>query len=191
MKKVIMTSLFALTFASAANAGAYMTGFASTWSDKEQVATGTKTENETKAFDQISMNVAVGYAFQNGLRIEADLFKTSLYTKDVEFLDQSKTTFGLDGVKGIFDIKTKSNVTPYVGVGVKEVEFTVPAEGSKGKRAFSFGALGVAGVSLAVNDKVALDLQYNREVDYDDNGRNVKSSYNGINVYKVGLRYNF
>jgi opacity protein-like surface antigen len=91
-------------------------------------------------------------------------------------------------VKGLYDFKIGGKFTPYVGAGVTNrivngIEYA--RDGS-----LNLGVVGVAGVQFALTDKIALDLQYNREFWYRSNAGG-DASYNGTNVFKLGGVYKF
>ncbi|MDR3208694.1 MAG: outer membrane beta-barrel protein [Rickettsiales bacterium] len=185
MKKIILTSLAAILLATSANAGAYVSGYLKTTTDSEGVSNGNDYKNEVGFLDELDLDVTVGYALSNGVRVEADIFTTGLYKKDVDFGDSFFAQFHVGAVKGIYDFATAGGFTPYVGAGLIDLEYINVS------KLATFHVVGVAGVSYALNNKLSLDLQYNRTFYYNSNGENVNNSYNGVNVFKLGAIYKF
>jgi opacity protein-like surface antigen len=184
MKKVIMTSLFALTFASAANAGAYMTGFASTNSN-----------NREDIFKKKTLNASIGYGFTNGLRVELDVFSANIDDGDDKTDLNLEARFQQKYLKALYDFKTGGKLTPYIGAGVRKLygQYVKNDDDSK-TRSYEFNTIGVAGVSFALNNNVSLDLQYNyawnREYSKTSGAPSIKGEGQD-NIYKLGVRYNF
>ena len=174
MKKIVLTSLFALAFASAANAGGYVAGYLAT-ADGEGAKIG----------DTLDLAVTLGYAFDNGVRLEADIANIGLYEKDND--DYLGLNIAPTAIKALYDIKLgNSGAALYVGAGLAS-----PFGLSVNKDELALQALGVVGVKYAVNKNVAVDLQYNRGEGYNlvfDGGESTDSGYN---IVKLGVVYSF
>ena len=184
MKKLLLTSLVALGVVSNANAGAYVAGHLSTFTDSKKVVEGNTVTSKESFAKTLHFNAAAGYAFSNGFRLEADFLTVGLHKDKVDFDDYAHVDFGLHAVKGLYDVKLDGAVTPYFGVGASHVKF--------GKDRIDFGVIGVVGVSFAVNDQVSIDVQYNRTFDFDySNAENDGRNHNGVNVFKIGGVFKF
>jgi opacity protein-like surface antigen len=184
MKKLILTSLIAISFASAANAGAYVGGYLATNSNDEFVYQGTTYPSKVDAFDNLNLEVTVGYKFDNRVRLEADVFTTNLQQKDVGFTDAFSFGLGVSQVKALWDVSSAA-FTPYFGFGISSLNYSNDTE------RLSFAGSGVVGISYAITSKFALDLQYSRYMQYDSSGKGVDASYDGSNLFKLGMRYTF
>jgi len=131
--------------------------------------------------------VTLGYAFDGGLRLEADVASIDLYRKG-ESIDQ---TLGLDiaitSAKVLYDIKLgNSGAALYVGAGVIS-----PFGLHLDKDGLDIVGVGVIGVKYALNKNVALDLQYNRGEAIAFLFDGFKTNTSGNNVVKLGVVYNF
>ena len=185
MKKIILTSFAAIAIATSAHAGAYVSGYIQTMNDSEAVLLGHTVDTSKDFMDDLYLNLAVGYKFDNGLRLEADVMNMTLAQKDQDFTDIFTASGGVSMVKALYDISTMNGFTPYIGVGISNIDYISMND------VFSFGGAGIVGVSFAFNNKLSLDLQYARLMDYTSGGENVKSSYNGVNEINLGIRYMF
>ena len=185
MKKILLTSLVALGVAGTANAGVYVAGYLSTYNDSKAVVAGFDMDNEVSFFDNLNLDFTVGYAFGNGIRVEADVMSVALYEKDYDFADTFGISIGVNAVKGLYDFGTWSNFTPYVGAGLTDLDYMSFND------EFAFNVVGVVGVSYAITENVSVDLQYNRTFGYNSNGEGIDASYNGVNVIKLGGMYKF
>jgi opacity protein-like surface antigen len=135
------------------------------------------------------------------VRLEADFFTANLYQKHEAIKETLTADLGLGAFKVLYDIRNKSRLTPYFGLGVSEINYTSrnsvfsieEDDDVDVKRHFSMEGVGVLGVQLALTDKLALDLQYNRTFTYDNNGLSsgIKASHNGQNVLKLGGVFKF
>ena len=178
--------------ATAANAGAYVSGYIRTMQDSEYEAAGTTVKKEIGFFDQLNLDLVVGYKFNNGLRIEADVMKTVLKDKndDDAFL---ATDFGLGEFRALYDIKVGGKLTPYFGVGLGGDGMLADQFGSGlfyYDGGFAIRGSLVAGVKFEVANNFALDAQYARRMEYinPDSG---KSSNSGYDVVRLGGIYSF
>ncbi|MCL2017743.1 MAG: porin family protein [Alphaproteobacteria bacterium] len=177
MKRLILTSLVALGVVSNANAGAYVSGHLSTITDSEYVANGNTIKNDISFSDHLNLDMAVGYAFSNGFRLEADIATVALRQKGKDFFDAVGLEIGVHMVKGLYDVKVDMPLTPYFGVGM--ADFKIDNDG------FNFDVVGVIGVSFPINNQFAIDLQYNRTFWYEKED-GIKASHSGVNVFKLG-----
>ncbi|MDR2268888.1 MAG: porin family protein [Rickettsiales bacterium] len=188
MKKIVLTSLAAVLLATSANAGAYISGYATTRSD-----------DGVDIFDAMSLDASIGYAFSNGLRIEADVFTANIYDGNDATDLNIVGTVSLGVLKGLYDFKNDSKFTPYLGLGIDSLGlgyvFRDKADSSNANLPF-IGQF-VVGATYAINEKISIDLQYNRNFSWawtrSAIGNNSTSSTNssGSNAYKLGIRYNF
>lgn len=187
MKKIVLTSLSAILFGTAAQAGAYIGGSLNTVSNKEYAYDGKSHKYQgggVSFFDTLDLAVFAGYKFDNGLRVEADFADFHLHEKDVDFVDSLNLHFGLGQVRGLYDINTGGKLTPYVGAGVNSLDLN--------KDAFVLNGALIAGVSFALDAKVLLDLQYQLGLSYDtDFAGSDKTFADASNLIKLGVRYKF
>lgn len=185
MKKIILTAFAAIALATSAHAGAYVGGYIQTMNDSEAVYLGDTYDTSRDFMDDLYLNITVGYKFDNGLRLEADVMDMAIAQKDQDFSDIFAVGGGVSMVKALYDINTMNGFTPYIGVGVSDIDYVSMND------VFSFGGAGIVGVSYAFSNKFSLDLQYARLMNYTSGGENVKSSYNGVNEINLGIRYRF
>jgi opacity protein-like surface antigen len=193
MKKIILSSLIALATVSAANAGAYVSGYLNTYTDSEEVNVGVTGPSEVSFLNELGLDLTVGYAFSNGLRLEADIVSATLYKdNNADFIDNLDFRISVTQVKALYDFKVGGKFTPYVGVGI--FPFGAPnGQGGLGYEAdgsLTVVGSGVVGVLFALDSKVALDLQYSRTLAYNSNATG-DATYNGTNLFKLGVKYNF
>ncbi|MCL2629611.1 MAG: hypothetical protein FWD33_02910 [Alphaproteobacteria bacterium] len=181
----------------AANANFYITAWAEALTDRERefkpditdqwMTVGTKID----FLDKIIAKASVGYAFENGFRFEADIAQASLREKG----SGSKSFnggLGVESVRGLYDIKNCTRFTPYLGVGVYGFSWR---NGSLDAYDFS----GILGLSARLAEGLSLDLQYERNWYRDPNykievlglGTLTGTVKNGLNLWKIGLRYEF
>jgi len=181
MKKIVLTSLGAILLATAANAGWYAGGYLATPSPflKEMTLDGT-----------------IGYAFSGGIRAELDVLSANVYDdNDNTELPNINISVAPTLLKGLYDIKVDEKFKPYVGLGINPFSLTYQnlkhPDISVAKMEIEGAA--IIGVSYAVNDKISLDLQYNRVFHYDlTRNASVTTSDNyGSDLIKAGIRYNF
>jgi len=195
MKKIVLTSLGAILLATAANAGAYVAGHVATIQD-EGVA----------PFKSAMLTGTVGWAFQNGIRLEADLLSLNLWDgndeTDINFtLVAGSITEGATAsmFKVLYDFKLDGPVTPYVGAGINPFVLSYWYNSDSEGSLSNLHILGTAiiGVSYAMNDKISLDLQYNRVFNYSwerqafGGSTYTESRSSGYDLIKLGARYNF
>jgi opacity protein-like surface antigen len=93
-------------------------------------------------------------------------------------------------VNGYYDFKSDSIVTPFIGVGVGMLSGELEDNGFSDKDN-SFGYQAGAGLSIAANKKIDLDLSYRFQgatSDFESNG--LKVSYTSSNIF-AGLRVKF
>ncbi|MCL1785734.1 MAG: porin family protein [Alphaproteobacteria bacterium] len=183
MKKVLLTSVLCLGVFASANAGGYIAGYGSY---------NTKSE-------AWGLPIAVGYAFENGIRLEADVFGTSDLsdTKD-NFgmrlgLQQAKVLYDFDMAKAESSLK---GLKVYAGLGIGAIDYDAEGDymgSDKTMRTFDLDGAFIGGVKYSITNDIAVDLQYNRGWNYAyaifDGNTNSTSS--GYNVIKLGAVYNF
>ena len=185
MKKILLTSLVVLGVVGSANAGVYVGGYLSTMNDSKAVFAGTEWDNKVSFFENLNLDFTVGYAFNNGIRVEADVASIALYEKDVDFADTFAIGIGVNAVKALYDFGTWEGFTPYAGAGLATLDYWSFND------MFAFDVVGVVGVSYAITKELSVDLQYNRTFAYNSNGEGIDASYNGTNVIKLGGVYKF
>lgn len=194
MKKIMLTSLVAMFATVAANAGMYVTGHIRTNTNEEMVYAGDDVDNKEEFFDNLFLDVAVGYKFDGGFRLETDVMNSRLYNTDDEEFTLQVLPMNL---KGIWDFDMSSKFTPYVGIGLNSMSYDNGGEvsilGTKiiGDGAMEIDMFGIVGVTYELASNMMLDLQYNRTLQYNSMGDGVDASYDGVNQFKVGMRYHF
>ena len=159
------------------------------------------------ASDTIRYNTGVagslsgGYGFGNGFRAELE---ASVRNNDVKSLKSglaapggTTRTWGLL-VNGLYDINTGTAFTPYVGagVGLGIVEGKLSGGGATlyNSTDTQFAYQGIAGVSYAINQNLALttDYRYLGTTDAKFNGGTTPAKVaNGNHTILVGLRWTF
>jgi outer membrane immunogenic protein len=140
-------------------------------------------------------NVAGGYNF-DPVRLE---FEFGYKAADVDKVSGAGGSAALNGsdinvksymVNGYWDIKTATQVTPFVGVGLGVVDGEINLEGVKADDS-EFGYQFTVGAGFKVAPQVNLDLAYRYQgaaSDFTKNG--VSVSYGSSNII-AGIRYNF
>ncbi|MDL2295587.1 hypothetical protein LJC18_02120 [Lachnospiraceae bacterium OttesenSCG-928-E19] len=195
IKRILMVSVLSAIAVSGANAGFYVGGNLRTITDSEFGYDG-HTINRSDIpdvhrvhfGDEISIEGTIGYAFENGLRFEYDLFR--LFLRDANSDDNSFSgTFGSGAFKGFYDFKNKTKFTPYIGVGAWKFAYS-------GDTGLDFDIIGLIGISYAITDHVLIDLQYGREWERTQKSDLLNIGYNavfdnGTNWFKMGARYMF
>jgi opacity protein-like surface antigen len=183
MKKVILTSLAALMVATSANAGMYVSSHLSTVADRG-----------IAVFDSIGVIGSLGYAFDNGLRLETDIYTGNLISmtntsNQFGIGVDPNGRFGFSQLKALYDFKIGGKFTPYVGFGLSKFAY----DSFKTYDSFDLGGSFIGGVSFALNSKLSLDMQYNRVFSYvySFNKNNTNSSSSGSSLWKLGLAYKF
>ena len=189
MKKIVLTSLLAVFAVGAANAGgAYIAGYATT-SDKGSV----------DLLKSMTLDAAIGYSFQSGFRVEADVFSVNLYDGDENTDINFNPMIKLGYLKGLYDFKNDSKFTPYVGLGIDTLGLSYVWSDKADMSVASVPFFGefIVGVSYAINDKMSLDLQYNREFAWAwtrvavGSASASDSDSTGANTFKAGVVYKF
>jgi opacity protein-like surface antigen len=168
MKKILLTSFAALMFTASADAGFYIGGYARTG------------DMVGEFFDVIALDATVGYRFNNGLRLEADVLSIMMEPGFGDF------EIGAGMVRALYDIKVNDKFVPYVGIGVAPMGMGTGWDGMTEEISFN-GSL-VAGISFNIDKSVALDLQYSRLIAF---GVGDGSWDTGANEVRAGLRYAF
>jgi len=182
MRKVVFAAIAAfaaILFAPAANAGGYVSGYATTTAD-----------DGVEMFDKLSFDASVGYAFSNGIRLEADVFTANIYDGlDTTDIPNVSAVLGVGLVKGLYDIKMDGKITPYFGIGLIPSSLTA----DKSDVNLNIDGAFVGGVSFAVNNQISLDLQYNRNFTFalTGNTSTISTTTAGDSTFKAGIRYNF
>lgn len=150
----------------------------------------------TASYDTgLGFNLNAGYNF-DGARIEGEFgYKEA----DVEHLSALGTTVNYSGldetimsfmVNGYYDIKTKSAVTPYLGVGLGLINAELNDNGYKQDDTV-FGYQLIAGAGFSINKNVTLDISYRLQgaaSDFNIDGSDV--SYLSSSILG-GVRFNF
>ena len=172
-------------FIGEAKGGAYITGFARTSSDQYGMHDGITVPSLDRhsLFDRIGGVATIGYAFENGIRLEADFFSVDWNRKEAG-RDQLGLDFGVGMTRLLYDVRLFDRFVPYFGLGVDMV-------GMRGNGFFDLGLVG--GVTYKLSDKFALDLQYSRIY------TNFFAELNGVgshyrswsNEVRTGIRYAF
>ena len=185
MKKILLTSLAALLIASGANAGVYVAGHVTTRSGGGE-----------DIFDTYALDAAVGYAFNNGWRVELDILTANLWDND----DDTDINFDLaiqpGYLKGLYDFKNDSQFTPYVGAGLRNLGlgYIYDHDEKASYRGYGLGVVGIVGIQYALNKSVSLDLQYNREYSRTwskESGSPSSSGSSNGSAYKLGIVHRF
>ena len=181
MKKILMTSLVALGVVSTANAGVYVGGYLST--DYNQ---------GVELFDNMDLAFTLGYAFDNGIRLETDIFSQSIMTNT-----EDNFRLGLTAAQPVFftnfkvayDIGTWDGFTPYVGLGISFIDY----DSIKPVDVFSVAGLAILGVSYAFTPQWSVDFQYNRNMSFayaSWKGGSDTETF-GSSTWKLGAVYKF
>lgn len=189
MKKLILTSLSAILLATSAQAGGYVSGSFGTGTDTEATVVGASADNKVEFGDILNLNVAVGYKFDNNVRLEADIASIGLLDKTKADADQTEQSFslGLGQVRALYDFSASSGFTPYLGLGLDNLSWN-----EDGNESLKLDVAGIVGVAYALNTNLALDIQYQRSLmGYDTMGENIDTSSDWVNIFKLGLKYNF
>lgn len=192
MKKVIaLTSLVSLFAIGAANAGGYVSGYAVTSSG-----------NGNSIGDVMTLNAAIGYAFENNMRIELDVFSTNLW--DGDDLTDINAAFSVTSgyLKGFYDFKGDSKFTPYVGLGIGNIsvgyiDYDDDISANNNKR-YSISGSAILGIQYAISNKISLDLQYSHnysrswsKTEYKVIDSSTAESSSNSSTYKLGVMYKF
>lgn len=140
-------------------------------------------------------NIAAGYNF-DGFRLEGEFgYKTADVdevsaggvSQPVSGLEQTMTSYMINGY---YDIKNKSSVTPFIGVGVGMIngEFEDDVDSVDDDQ---FGYNLMAGVSLAADKNLNFDFSYRFQTTADDfEQAGDKIEYMSSSFF-VGMRYDF
>jgi opacity protein-like surface antigen len=147
---------------------------------------GTVIPNEVRFLDALNFQVSAGYAFDFGLRLEADIFSVRLRQKGLDFSDAFFVALGVWNIKGLWDIVSYYGFTPYIGAGLSGGLGLLYINSNK---EFSCNILGIAGVSYTVTGGISVLLEYDRTFWFDNNGTGPASSHNGTYVFKLGVMY--
>lgn len=207
MKKLLITAaVLALTAGTANAAGldeGWYVGGGLGWNHAEDADfSSAGVTNEAEYNEGAVGNVALGYAWMNGLRAELE---GSYRTNGVDSL----TGAGAAGSGGdfrswnamgnlIYDFKNSSKWTPYIGAGVGASwqdadSISTAFGGSIDKKDVQFAYQGIAGVDYWMNNRTAWGLRYNYFASNDGDfrtaaGANVDGEYANHAVL-VTLRY--
>ncbi|MFA5041775.1 MAG: outer membrane beta-barrel protein, partial [Bdellovibrionales bacterium] len=156
-----------------------------------------KAKTENAALDLLA---GAGYAFDNGLRLEAEYFHNQVDVKSVNGVaGGGHVTNNVLFFNALYDIDTNSMLTPYIGAGVGPDFVDVDNVGTTGAYLNGDKVVGayqaIAGVTakMDMNWAITADYRYvgsfDPKVDYTGGtkGRIENASHNII----VGLRYSF
>jgi outer membrane protein OmpA-like peptidoglycan-associated protein len=145
---------------------------------------------------------AIGYKFDNGFRTELEF---GFRDADIDHVASSAIDDGGERaysamVNGLYDFKTGTLFTPYLGagLGVGKVNYDSVRTISGGQlddNATGLAVQGIAGVSLAINESLSFFTQYQYQSILDlktstSNGLSAKSEY-GTSLISAGLRWEF
>lgn len=150
----------------------------------------------TASFDTgLGLNFSAGSNFDVG-RIEGEIGYKKADVEKLSALGTSFTYTGLDVtitsfmINGLFDIKTESVTTPYLGGGIGVINAEMNDNGFKADDTV-LGYQLIAGAGFSVNKNVTLDISYRFQgaaSDFNFDGSDV--SYVSSNIYG-GVRLNF
>ncbi|MDR0967526.1 MAG: outer membrane beta-barrel protein [Rickettsiales bacterium] len=184
MKKLVLTSLVAVfALPVAANAGWYAAGHLATdYSDGVSM------------FDTTKLDLALGYAFENGIRLEADIMNKTISHNtstnfDLYYTADQGSDFGLLSAKVAYDFDTGTEFTPYIGAGIKSIGYF----SDETEDGLQIDGMAIAGVKYTLNETWALDLQYNRNFGAVAmfNSDSYFDQYKGDSTWKLGAVYKF
>jgi opacity protein-like surface antigen len=196
LRAFLVGLLLSVSATSALAAGPYIgaAGGVSIVHDSDFTVTGLGTA--TAEFDTgYGFNVSAGYNF-DPVRLEfefgyknADLDKFSGPGGSFSVADTDITVMSYM-VNALYDIKTKSPVTPYVGAGLGILNGELEEQGYK-EDDTQFGYQLIAGAAYNINNNLALDVSYRFQhapSDFSQDGLDVE--YMSSNIM-AGIRYNF
>ncbi|MDR0449614.1 MAG: hypothetical protein LBG89_04135 [Rickettsiales bacterium] len=196
MKKIFLAAA-AITVAGTARADFYMTGWFSALTDTRRdfkpdiTGQWMNLKTEIDFLDNIAFKGSVGYAFENGLRAEADFLRLGLRNRQSDS-NGLNAALGVESVRGLYDFKNCTIWTPYIGAGIYGFDIR---DGDLAAYDFS----GVLGVSAKLYRGLSLDFQYERNWYRDPDYKIAVPGIgaingvvvNGINLWKLGIRYEF
>jgi len=151
---------------------------------------------DTVSFDPgYGFSLSGGYNF-NGARIEGEFgYKNA----DVDTISGPGGSFAVVGgdmaitsfmINGLFDIKTQSNVTPYLGAGIGILNGEVNDNGFEADDTVAGYQL-IAGIGLGLDRNTTLDFSYRLQGAAEDfNVEGSEISYLSSSIY-AGIRFNF
>ncbi|MEI6827895.1 MAG: outer membrane beta-barrel protein [Desulfuromonadales bacterium] len=141
------------------------------------------------------MNVSGGYNF-DGARIEGEFGYKSTEIDKLSGPGQGGYVQGADisimsyMVNGYYDVRTPSQVTPYIGVGLGLVNVKMDINGMKNDDTV-FAYQLITGLGIAIKKNIILDLSYRFQgASGDANISGADVQYMSSN-FNVGIRYNF
>lgn len=172
--------------------------------DSDLTATGGSGTTGTIEFDTgTAYAVAVGYAYENSVRIEGEfvyqandydkLSVTGVGSATIEGDAKSKTFL----LNGYYDFNKEGKVQPFIGagIGLSEVEagdISLPGYGtllsSDNDTAFAYQVS--AGVGFSVSEKTSLELKYRYFQTEDLNFEVLDAEYSSHNLF-AGVRLSF
>ena len=197
MKKIILSALFLTVSGGAANALCHTTTFgiailSGAFGTKAALAAGEEasglylgTSLSTmggrghRVFGNMATEISLGWAFKNGLRVEADFLSSVIMDGEDNHSHGHghshgfNLNFGLQAARLLYDVKTGYRVRPFFGVMVGHMQF--PDE-------WEYNIAAIAGFSTRLTDSLLLDAQY----EYNFN-RHHGHAHN-MNNFRVGLR---
>ena len=199
MRKLLLCFI-TMMLVTAADARIYITGFMTTITDSERQfrpddnpfgITGWQTiDFQINPGDLVIAKLAIGYEFNFGMRVEADVFTSAL--RNTFTTSYGNFNLGIESVRVLYDISTGTRFVPYFGAGIWNMKYM-----AERMENYSFSA--ILGLSVRLTDNMALDMQYERNWMRNDShtievAPNVPLNgtlRNGRNFWKTGLRYYF
>jgi len=182
MKKILL--LCAVLFSHNAIAGTYITGMVQTTSNYTGRHAGKATDRH-EWLDRVYLDAVLGYDFQNGFRLEADVGFIGWDTAGNNFGDSFKIGAEVGMVRVLYDIHLTEKFEPYFGVGARNLIF------DNNRR---FGVAYLAGLSYLVANGYVIDLEFARIYTdyYTEKSSGATGQYSGWkNELRAGLRYYF
>ncbi|MFZ2951086.1 MAG: outer membrane protein [Desulfuromonadaceae bacterium] len=195
--KILLAGLLLIvSTTSALAAGPYIgaAGGISITHDGDTTVTGVGTV-DTEYDTGFGFNLSAGYSF-DPVRLEfefgyknADMDKISGPGGSIPVPDTEITVMSYM-VNALYDFKTGSQFTPYIGAGLGLMNGELKSEGEKEDDTV-FGYQVILGAAYNVNQNLAFDLSYRLQSapsDFENSG--VSIEYTSSNIM-AGLRYNF
>ena len=142
------------------------------------------------------VNINAGASFDGGGRIEGEFGYKKADLDKFSVGGHSASATGVDAtiysymINGLYDFKTQSAFTPYIGGGVGFLKASMNDNGYKTDDT-ALGYQLIVGAGIVVNPTVTIDISYRLQgaaSDFNIDGSDV--SYLSSNIYG-GLRFNF
>lgn len=196
------------TPALAADTNWYLGGSIGYNQTSDQTSEGPNRLVEVEFDEGFTASTFLGYKFDNNFRVEGE-FAWRRNDGNELFFNGTARPFTAKGAEsysvmlnGLYDIKTSSSITPYIGGGIGfssiDNEFLYgPANFEDGDTVFAWQ--GIIGASMPLTDKIDgfIDAKYftGTGVEFTrttpaDNGVDLESEYDNFSV-SVGYRWNF